>query len=104
MTIWEIVAAFVEEVRRALAKSRRSSTKKIAVTPFKRLKTREKGPYKELVYKGRSQRITAWAVEVGLPHMLVRKRLHAGWTVERALETPSLGGNDQRRAMKPRAA
>lgn len=39
---------------------------------------------------GATKPLTIWAEEYGLPVMMVWKRLHRGWTPERALTTPSL--------------
>lgn len=86
--VWQILTAFAAGVRRATER-KPLKAKPIPVPPRQRKKTREKGPCIEIVYRGESKRIAAWAAIVGLPHMLVRKRLHAGWSIERALETPA---------------
>lgn len=42
-----------------------------------------------LTYKGQTKPMMAWANELGVNYHLLRSRLNYGWTVERALETPS---------------
>lgn len=41
-----------------------------------------------LTYKGKTQTITDWAMELGITSNTLCERLNSGWTVERALSTP----------------
>lgn len=41
-----------------------------------------------LTHEGRTQCITAWASEIGMSPQALRRRLNAGWSLERALVTP----------------
>lgn len=41
-----------------------------------------------LTHDGQSMTIRGWAAKVGVSYWLLRHRLDAGWTVERALTTP----------------
>lgn len=43
---------------------------------------------RDITYNGKTQQISQWALEMGLPLRLLYKRLTAGWTVERALTEP----------------
>lgn len=41
-------------------------------------------------YKGKTQNIAQWAKEYGVPDSMLRERLVIlGWSIEKALETPS---------------
>ena len=39
-------------------------------------------------HNGKTQCITAWSEEVGIPEYVIRQRLKHGWSIERALTTP----------------
>jgi hypothetical protein len=44
-----------------------------------------------LTFAGKTQCLTAWAIEVGLNPNMVFQRIKAGWSVDRALTSPSRG-------------
>lgn len=46
-------------------------------------------------YNGRSQTVTQWSREFGVPYCRLRSRLALGWDIERALTAPS---QERRRA------
>lgn len=39
-------------------------------------------------YKGKSQTLIEWSIELNIPRLCITKRLKRGWTIEEALETP----------------
>lgn len=43
---------------------------------------------RQLTFNGRTQIVTAWAIELGLSPNLLLQRLYLGWSVARALSTP----------------
>ena len=54
-------------------------------------KTKVKGgnsPTKILVHNGRQQTIAQWAAEIGIPKSILKKRLKAGISLDRALQNP----------------
>jgi len=40
-------------------------------------------------YKGKTQTMSDWAKDCGLPYTAIRARLRRGWSVEKAISTPS---------------
>ena len=46
-----------------------------------------------LTYRGISKTMMEWAIELKVNYFTLRTRLHDGWTVERAFETPMNGVN-----------
>lgn len=43
---------------------------------------------RKITLNGRTQTVTEWERERGLPTSMIRQRLNAGWSVERAITTP----------------
>lgn len=41
-------------------------------------------------FKGVSQRISKWAQQIGITDVVLRLRLRKGWSIEKALTTPSI--------------
>lgn len=41
-----------------------------------------------VTYNGKTQTVTQWAEEVGIPYHTIRERLMRGWSAEKALTTP----------------
>jgi hypothetical protein len=46
-----------------------------------------------LTYCGHTMCLSAWCRLLGFPHNMIHRRLKAGWSVERAIETPSRKGS-----------
>ena len=46
-----------------------------------------------LTYQGETHTVAEWAKKVGLNHGALLNRIHKGWSVEKALTTPSSKGN-----------
>lgn len=42
-----------------------------------------------LIFRGRTQPMSAWAEELKIPYVTLQQRLRNGWSVERALSTPA---------------
>jgi RNA polymerase sigma factor (sigma-70 family) len=59
-------------------------------------KSSNKNLEQPLTYRGRTQTLRQWSQELGLKHRAVQQRLERGWTVERALSTPSQGRTAER--------
>lgn len=51
-----------------------------------------------LTYDGRTQCLTAWAAEIGIPRATLSSRIRHGWSVERALTEPVHVKVNQRKA------
>jgi hypothetical protein len=47
-----------------------------------------------LTYKGESKTAAEWAKELGMDQKIIRRRVHRGWTVEDALNTPLKTSNE----------
>jgi hypothetical protein len=43
---------------------------------------------RSIIYKGEKKPIRDWAIELGIPDLILRNRICMGWSPERALETP----------------
>lgn len=52
---------------------------------------RNKRNNRHLTFRGRTQCVTDWALELGMRKELIRDRLNRGWSVKRTLITPSRG-------------
>lgn len=57
-------------------------------TPKEQLRNTRKNKY--LTWNGKTQCLSAWAEEVGLERHTLKSRINSGWTLDRALTTPSL--------------
>ncbi|MEY8517192.1 AP2 domain-containing protein [Lachnospiraceae bacterium 29-84] len=44
---------------------------------------------RKINYKGETKTITQWAKECGISRETIRDRINAGWSIEKALETPA---------------
>lgn len=49
-----------------------------------------------IIYNGKTQCLSAWARELDIEKSILRYRLRSGWTVERALSTPTRTINETR--------
>lgn len=47
-----------------------------------------------LTYKGETKTAAEWAKELGMDQKIIRRRVHRGWTVEDALNTPLKTSNE----------
>lgn len=90
----DLICARVDGLRPALLLSRlqRSWSLEEALEPDaysrrRKASARTNGRY--LTYQGRTQLMTDWAKEIGVARITIRERLKCGWSVERALATPT---------------
>jgi hypothetical protein len=52
-------------------------------------KPKPKGVVRNITHQGKSQGLQEWARELGMSYQTIQYRLDNGWSVKRALTTPS---------------
>lgn len=63
------------------------------------IQTRNRRSTRKLTYNGETLCVTDWATKLGIKQVTLSGRIHAGWSVERALSTPTTDSWHSRRGL-----